>query len=164
MRLHHVLGQLPGGKTRKAAKIRIAGSIDEELAGDAAKLRRIKIPVKGVTERLSTSDISGSGTRVSRARDFIRRKAGEPITVGSVVRASGCSERLLEKNFKMVLGHSVCREIQEQRLALVTKSLKETAQPINDIARSCGFKNGNYLKNLFRSRFGMTMREYRERG
>ena len=33
----------------------------------------------------------------------------------------------------------------------------------DDIARSCGFKNGNYLKNLFRSRFGMTMREYRER-
>ena len=49
-------------------------------------------------------------------------------------------------------------------LALVTKALKETAQPIDDIARSCGFKNGNYLKNLFRSRFGMTMREYRERG
>ena len=48
-------------------------------------------------------------------------------------------------------------------LALVTKALKETAQPIDDIARSCGFKNGNYLKNLFRSRFGMTMREYRER-
>ena len=49
-------------------------------------------------------------------------------------------------------------------LALVTKALKETAQPIDDIARSCGFKNGNYLKNLFRRRFGMTMREYRERG
>ena len=48
--------------------------------------------------------------------------------------------------------------------AFVTKALKETAQPIDDIARSCGFKNGNYLKNLFRSRFGMTMREYRERG
>ena len=80
------------------------------------------------------------------------------------MRVAGCSERLLEKNFKKVLGHSVCREIQEQRLALVTKALKDTAQPIDGIARACGFKNGNYLKNLFRSRFGMTMREYRERG
>lgn len=140
-----------------------AETLNAMLNGRTPKLRRLKIPVKGVTERLSTTDISGSGTRVSRAREFIRRNACEPITVGSVVRVAGCSERLLEKNFKMVLGHSVCREIQEQRLALVTKALKETARPIDDIARSSGFKNGNYLKNLFRSRFGMTMREYRER-
>ena len=44
------------------------------------------------------------------------------------------------------------------------KNLPVMRRSPDDIARSCGFKNGNYLKNLFRSRFGMTMREYRERG
>ena len=141
-----------------------AEALNAMLNGRTPKIRRLKIPVKGVTERLSTTDISGSGTRVSRAREFIRQKAAEPITVGSVVRAAGCSERLLEKNFSKVLGHSVCREIQEQRLALVTKALRETAQPIDGIAHTCGFNNANYLKNLFRRRFGMTMREYRARG
>ena len=64
----------------------------------------------------------------------------------------------------MMLVHSVCREVHAQRLALVTKAPKETARPIDDIARSCGFKNGNYLANLFRSRFGLAMREFRECG
>ena len=112
-------------------------------------------------ERLSTTDLSGSGNRVSRALDLIRRKATEGLTVAAVVKQIGGSERLLEKNFSEVVGHSICREIQDTRLDKVKDLLSKTDLPIDTIAARCAFGNGNYLKNLFLKRFGQTMSTYR---
>ena len=41
--------------------------------------------------------------------------------------------------------------------------LRETKDPIDAIAVRCGYENPNYLKNLFKRRFAMTMREFRNR-
>ena len=138
-----------------------AEALNAMLGGKPPKPRKLSIPLKSVTERLSTTDISGAGTRVSRACDFIRRNACGTLTVRMVVRAVGGSERLLEKNFKSVLGHSICREIQYRRLDAAKRLLAETAHPIASIAAECGFGSDNYLKNLFKRRFGTTMSRYR---
>lgn len=121
----------------------------------------VRIGVAEITERMSTTDLTASGSRVTRACDFIRRRACDGISVPAVVRAVGGSERLLEKNFRTVLGRSICREIQDRRLAEVQRLLKETALPIGVIAERCGFGSGNYLKNLFRKRFGRPMSAFR---
>lgn len=117
----------------------------------------------GITERLSTTDLSQAGNRVTRACDYIRLHAAEGISVGAVVRTVGGSERLLEKNFRTVLGHSICHEIQDRRLDQVVRLLKDTTQPIDGLAGHCGFRSGNYLKNLFRRRFGLSMSQFRIR-
>lgn len=131
------------------------------LSGRTPQERKLKIGIRGIIERLSTTDLSGSSNRVSRALDLIRRKANEGITVAAVVKAIGGSERLLEKNFKEVVGHSICREIQDIRLTKVKELLKKTALPIDVIAEHCSFRNSNYLKNLFAKRFGQTMSAFR---
>lgn len=138
-----------------------AEALNSMLAGRQLKTHRLKIPLQGITERLSTTDISGSGTRVSRAQDFIRLNATRHITVAMVAKASGGSVRLLEKNFKKVVGHGVCKEIQLQRLELVKKMLRETSRPVSAVAEKCGFKNEIYLMNLFRKKYGITMSEFR---
>ena len=121
----------------------------------------VRIGVAGIIERMSTTDMTASGSRVTRACDYIRRRACDGISVQAVVRAVGGSERLLEKNFRTVLGRSICREIQDRRLAEVRRLLKETTLPVGAIAERCGFRNGNYLKNLFRKRFGRSMAAWR---
>ena len=131
------------------------------LSGRKPKEKKLKIDVRTVTERLSTTDLSGSGNRVSRALDLIRRKATEGLTVAAVVKAIGGSERLLEKNFSEVVGHSICREIQDVRLGKVKELLTKTDLPIDAISARCAFGSGNYLKNLFQKRFGQTMSAYR---
>lgn len=131
------------------------------LSGRKPKEKKLKIGVRTVTERLSTTDLSGSGNRVSRALDLIRRKATEGLTVAAVVKQIGGSERLLEKNFSEVVGHSICREIQDVRLNKVKDLLTKTDLPIDTIAARCAFGSGNYLKNLFLKRFGQTMSVYR---
>ncbi|MBP5542866.1 MAG: helix-turn-helix transcriptional regulator [Kiritimatiellae bacterium] len=40
--------------------------------------------------------------------------------------------------------------------------LKETQTPIGDIAGMCGFESDGYLKELFRRRFGCSMRDWRK--
>lgn len=135
-----------------------AAALHAILSGrDTRRNVGIKIGVAGITERMSTTDMTAAGSRVTRACDFIRRRACDGISVPAVVRAVGGSERLLEKNFRTVLGHSICREIQDRRLAEVQRLLRETALPIGTIAERCGFGSGNYLKNLFRARFGRPM-------
>ena len=49
------------------------------------------------------------------------------------------------------------------RLEEVKRLLRETNEPIDAIAARCGYENPNYLKNLFKRRFAMTMREFRAR-
>ena len=145
----------------KAGGYAAAEALHALLSGRKPQERKLTIGIRGVVERLSTTDLSGSGSRVSRALDFIRRKADEGITVAAVVMAIGGSERLLEKNFSEVFGLSICREIQNVRLEKVKELLKKSSLPIDAIAERCAFRNGNYLKNLFLKRFGTTMSAFR---
>ena len=138
-----------------------AEALHSILSGGKPQERKLKIGLRTMTERLSTTDLSGAGNRVSRALDLIRRKATEGLTVAAVIKAIGGSERLLEKNFSEVVGHSICREIQDVRLNKVKELLVKTDLPIDAISLRCGFNNGNYLKNLFSKRFGETMRAFR---
>ena len=51
--------------------------------------------------------------------------------------------------------------IAEAQLAVVAKMLTETDASIGAISDRCGFSNHRSLKNRFKMRYGMTMREYR---
>ena len=47
------------------------------------------------------------------------------------------------------------------KLLAVVKLLETSCLPIVDVSRKCGFENVNHLKNIFKRRFGMSMRDYR---
>ena len=51
--------------------------------------------------------------------------------------------------------------LQEERLRRVRELLSETNAPIGEIAALCGFASDGYLKELFRRRFGCSMRAWR---
>lgn len=115
-----------------------------------------------VVERLSTSDTSGAANRVARARELIRGEIRSQLTVAAIAQKIGCSPRLLEKDFKTVLGRSVIREIGEVRMSKVLNLLKHTVRSEEAIASECGYGSLGTLRNAFRSRFNTTMREWRK--
>lgn len=131
------------------------------LEGRERPGRDLKIPVLSVVERLSTSDFTDSANRVAVAREYIRTHATDGIGVLNVVSRVTGSCRMLEKDFRSVLGRTIRDEILEVRLSAVRRLLRNSSVPIDQIAGRCGFSRGNYLKNLFRRRYGMTMRDYR---
>jgi LacI family transcriptional regulator len=133
------------------------------LHGKKLPARITACGVKGVVQRLSTSDPNEARLMVSRAEEFIRDHAASGgIGVGDVARAAFASVRLLEMNFKAVTGGTVCQALQDARLRRVCSLLKETQTPIGDIAGMCGFESDGYLKELFRRRFGCSMRDWRK--
>ncbi|MBQ0033295.1 MAG: substrate-binding domain-containing protein, partial [bacterium] len=135
--------------------------LDGLLNGSERSGRNLKLPVQAVVERMSTSDFTDSANRVAVAREYIRRHATEGIGVQNVASRVAGSCRMLEKDFRSILGHTIRDEIVETRLAAVRRLLRNSSVPIDQIAAKCGFSSGNYLKNLFRRRYGMTMRDYR---
>lgn len=135
--------------------------LDGLLNGRERSGRDLKLPVQAVVERMSTSDFTDSANRVAVAREYIRRHATEGIGVQNVASRVAGSCRMLEKDFRGILGRTIRDEIVEVRLAAVRRLLRNSSVPIDQIAAKCGFSTGNYLKNLFRRRYGMTMRDYR---
>ena len=72
-----------------------------------------------------------------------------------------CSRRLADLRFRELQGMSILDAITERRLDEVKRLLTGTRDKMDAIASSCGYRNPTYLKNLFKKRFGMSMRDFR---
>ena len=117
--------------------------------------------VKRVVLRESTPHLPPSRSLVSRAREFIERHATEGVTPSDVARHLGVSRPLLDLRFRETQKTSVGKLITRTKLAEVARRLRETSLSITSIQETCGFKNANALKNLFKQHYHMSMRDYR---
>ena len=146
----------------KDAGFRAAQALAKALDSLTSRTRVIRIKSLSVVERESTSDLNREGARVQRVLRFIRENHMRKITVSDVARQVGGGVRLLEKNFKAVLGSSVRQCIIEARLAKAKELLESTPTPIDSIASMCGFNTNGSLKAIFKKRFQVSMRTYRK--
>ena len=120
------------------------------------------VGVKTIVRRESTAELSSSGKLVQKALAYIRKNALRGISVEDVVRHLKVSRRLADLRFRELQHTSIGEEITRIRLAEVQRLLRATREPIDSIAAQCGYANPNYLKNLFRKRFSMSMRDFRK--
>lgn len=119
--------------------------------------------VKSVVERASTQDVKGSGRIVAAACEIIRLHVNEGIDVAEVAKRLKVSRRLLELRFRDVLGIGVAEELRRVRLESVCRQLRNTGLSIGEISAKSGFASSSHLNALFRSTYGMTMRDWRKR-
>jgi LacI family transcriptional regulator len=106
----------------------------------------------------------GAGRRephIMAAVERIRREACDGLTAQKVIAESPGSKRLFNLRFREATGHSVLEEIRHVRLEKVETLLSQTDTPIGAIADFCGWGSSTALERFFRSRTGMTMREWR---
>lgn len=132
-------------------------------------MNRMKFParetygIRGIVERLSTSDLSGASRIVAIAREFIRNNITTPITPQDVAVASGVSLRLLQRSFATALDDTPANFMRTMRLQQVCSQLTTTTTPIDMIGNLCGFSSPKHLKTIFKKIYGVTMGEYRRR-
>ncbi len=138
-----------------------AKALDQILHGKSAPCRQLTYGIKAFHQRASTAFFPHANQSVSAALEFIRLNAAKGIAVQNVVNFMKVSRRYAERHFQTALGRTILEEIQTQRLLRVCAMLKETDLPVGEIGWHCGYQSDLYLKNLFKKRFGMTMREYR---
>ena len=131
------------------------------LRGRAPSIRERLCGVKEVVFRASTTASKTPSALVERALEFIRQHALERISTVDVVKHLKVSRSLADLRFREVTGTSILEEILVRRLDAVKRLLRESSLRISEIAMRCGYRDANYLKNLFKSRVGMSMRAFR---
>ena len=123
--------------------------------------RHLFFGVKRVVLRESTPHLPPARSLVTRAKEFIEKHAAKGISPKDVAAHLGVSRPLLDLRFRETQETSVGRLITDTKLAEVARRLKESSIAIGSIPDMCGFGNANALKNLFKKRYGLSMRDYR---
>ena len=136
--------------------------LSDMMAGKSDVPRHAEIPIQNISVRNSTRNESPAGVLVQSALAYIAKNIQYGLDPSAVAHHFNVSRRLLDLRFREIAGTSVQRAIREQQLLKVCNRLKHSNTPIEKIAELCGFANSNYLKTLFKSHFGMTMREWRK--
>lgn len=144
---------------------RLAAEMLDDLMEHGAPERPLFMRYRpaGVVSRGSTRlGETGCDVRVAHALDYIGREACNGIRVEDVAREMQVSRRMAESLFK-ASGRTINQSIQAARLNGVCRMLTSTKHPIGLIASRCGFSSDIYLAGLFKRRYGMTMRDFRNR-
>jgi len=115
-----------------------------------------------VVVRGSTEHIPPALAVVNAAMEYIKGHALEGISTADVVSHLKISRSLLDLRFRQLRNESVMDAILSMRLTEVKRLLETTNRKLRYIGEACGFRSQDYLKRLFKSRFGCTMREYRK--
>lgn len=125
--------------------------------------RTLAVGLKQIVERASTTlPHSGNGL-VRNGLAFIRKNAKQPICVADVIAHLKVSRRLGELRFREITGRTILESIHDARLEATKKALLASDDSIADVCEHCGWKSENGPKKIFRSVYGMSMREYRVR-
>lgn len=152
------------GRDTEACGFMAAQMLDRLMRGETRKRQIMRFGVREIVTRDSTQpDAMPTDPLVLRAREFIRINAGEQIGVPDIVTHLNVSRRLAEVRFRAACGRSLLDEIRNVRLERVEKLLKETDLPLTEICTRCGYQTDAHLRRIFKNRFGLSMRDYRNR-
>ena len=86
----------------------------------------------------------------------------DDLSLASVADALYLNKYYISKLFSSKLGITFSDFITNQRVYTVREKLLSGTRPITEIAYECGFRNLSNFNRAFRSRTGMTPREYRD--
>jgi len=130
-----------------------------EWPADKAVIQRV--PVMNIVGRTTTENRATHTDLASQIASCLQEENLQGLSVSSIVMHLGYSRSFVERSFFRAFGVSLSRRIASMRLGQVCKLLAETTLSMEEIASRCGYMNSNYLKNLFKRKFNMTMTQWR---
>ncbi len=109
------------------------------------------------------ADIHTTDRAIVRAAGYMREHLAEEITSADIASAAGFSPNYLSRKFRQATGMGVREYLCFVRLEKAAVELIETRSSVTDIALQCGFSDGNYFKDCFKKRYGISPRAFRSR-
>lgn len=85
------------------------------------------------------------------------------LTMDDLARASALSASHLTALFRRHLGCAPMAWLQEQRLELACRLLRNAYLSVAEVATGCGYPDANYFARLFRQRHGCSPRDWRKK-
>jgi AraC family transcriptional regulator len=99
--------------------------------------------------------------QLAKAIDFMEANLDRSIDLTAIASAAGSSPSHFARQFRTAVGIAPHRYLMQLRTERAKRLLTETAQPVVEIAFSCGFANQEHLTRLFKRFCGATPAAYR---
>lgn len=131
------------------------------VAKTASEISALFLPV---FDQISHQDI------VPNHREILRQKlrmvetdySNPLLSLVMLAEDTGLSASYFGKLFIAYQGMPVSEFISQTRIKAACRMLRDTREPIEGIARACGFENTKYFYSVFKKQMHMTPREYRQ--
>ena len=115
--------------------------------------------------RLGTGQVPVDSAATARLKMILQQVeegyAGQ-LTVNWAAERCGCSASHFMRWFKQMTGSSFTAYLNERRLAVAAERLRQSSDPVIDIAGEVGFENLSNFNRQFKARYGVTPRSYRK--
>ncbi len=100
--------------------------------------------------------------RMQKILRFIEEHYAEDITLTDLSMSANISKSECSRCFKLGMNTTPYRYLTEYRLSKAAQLLKETNEPVGNIAAAVGFRQMSHFGKCFREKTGYSPREYRE--
>lgn len=140
---------------------RAAETLERMMNGEDVPITRLEVPPLEVIGRQSTDYVRANHPAVARALRFIHNAYSQPIDVPAVTAECGLGRRQFETLFRRQTGKSPHRYLLDLRLERARNYLRSTKWPVQQIARSCGFKEARIFTIAFKREIGIAPTRWR---
>ncbi len=94
---------------------------------------------------------------------FVQEHYMEKLTIDSIAKSLNLSKSYLSHLFKEITGFTVMEYLMATRLTQAKYMLAlEPDKPLKDVSFDCGFESASHFSRYFKSKVGMTPKDYRK--
>jgi AraC family transcriptional regulator len=139
--------------------------LEDRLYALAQSLAALRLQVRGEAQTfpgLRPATRMELYRRLHRGRDFLMSCYDQPLTVAAAARVAGISPFHFQRMFKLAFGPTPMHFLQDTRLEAARRLLALENDDVTTICFAVGFESLGSFSWLFRKRFGLSPRAFRE--
>ena len=106
-------------------------------------------------------EIRTADRHVLAAAHYINEHFRQQISSADIAASAGFSPNYLSRKFREAAGIGLHEYLVFVRLRSAALELVSTDMSVTEIATHCGFSDGNYFKDAFKRKYGVSPRDYR---
>lgn len=106
------------------------------------------------------SYILGTNNRLAFIVDYIQKNLDQPLTIEDLSQKACMSQSHFHRVFKNELGISPTDFINNERIKLAGRLLKDSSRKVKEVYMACGFESRSYFNRVFKRKYKVSPKEF----